>query len=564
MLLWHVDDPVAEPVSLLAHESDIVDLDFSPDGQYLATAGRDGTAHLWNLDHLVVEPQELEGGEAAVTSLAVSPDGRALVAGRADGTLALWDVSDPGLPSRPLANPSMEAGSIDSIIFGPDGTWVAAGSKGAAVHVWQLEDPDVEVLSMDLAGAGLGAMAISPDGNSIAVASDDGSVRTWTRTVPPTSDELPALGASIVELGYSTDGQWLAALDTGNASSIALQQPGASNQQTNQPTGFIRLWNVFDGRTLLLTRDEGSLTSMAFSPNGTELAASTSNGDLFTWSMQELDMKPEQAYQGNVRLDLLSFSPDGRWLAAATGAKQALVWDRNNPASSPRVLSGHDSELTIVEFSPDSAWLMTADRAGEVRIWDFDSSEGEPLLMTGHDAGISAAVFNPASDWVATGGEDGVLQLWTVSPARLSNLACRMAGRNMTLDEWQRAFPRNTYRPTCPALPVHPTLSEQAVSSARALFDDESGSAGEDAQLSAEERMSKAVQLLIHARNQNPALMIDPQVEAARLADRARARELVQQGKTTAQSGDVENAVALFEEAIALDSSLDLAPNRGS
>jgi WD40 repeat protein len=83
-----------EIVELHGHQGGIFDLDFTPDGKGLVSAGGmpDSSVIVWNAENLKIE-HTLEGHRGDVHSLAISPDSRFVVSGGVDRGAFLWDLS---------------------------------------------------------------------------------------------------------------------------------------------------------------------------------------------------------------------------------------------------------------------------------------------------------------------------------------------------------------------------------------------------------------------------------------------------------------------------------------
>lgn len=157
------------PLKKLKTGNDVFALSYSPDGAFLAAGGKEKTVRLWRVSDESTEGRPLEGHNDDVRALVFSPGGSMLATAGDDKSIILWNVADGSLQKRLLGHDNR----IIGLGISRDGhRLVSAESKRSEglLIVWDVKSGrQIKRFRTDRK---IEAMALSPDGRQVMVASD--------------------------------------------------------------------------------------------------------------------------------------------------------------------------------------------------------------------------------------------------------------------------------------------------------------------------------------------------------------------------------------------------------
>ncbi len=300
-------------------------------------------------------------------------------------------------------------GPVQGMAYSPDGRTLATASDDQTVRLWDVSDRDrPQPLGQPLTGHTnlVYGVAFAPDGRTLATTSVDRTVRLWDvsdRDRPgPLGQPLTGHTRDVVGLAFAPDGHTLAT---------------TSLDQT------VRLWDVSDrdrpqplGQPL--TGHTSAVLAVAFAPDGRTLATTSDDSTVRLWDVSDRDRvrplgQPLTGHTGTVFA--VAFAPDGRTLATGSGDKTVRLWDLSG-RELPRPLTGHTNVVTAVAFAPDGRTLATASSDRTVILWDLSDRDrplGQPL--TGHTELVFGVAYAPDGRTLATTSADRTVRLWDVS-----------------------------------------------------------------------------------------------------------------------------------------------------
>lgn len=356
---------------------------FSPDGQRLLTADKDGRQQLWAADS--GQPLGAPLGGQSWPSLAVfSPDGRRLVSVGADPRRLVFRDGQTGVALGPAV---IYPVPIVALAFGRRGLRLVTRGTGQSTQLWDGESgqPVAELLPGDHS---LSRVDFSAGASLLLTVSDDATIRLWdVQTGQPVGTVLRPAGP-LRSVALSPDMKWLATVGTDDSVRLWDSQTGEKR-----------------GKALL---QQAKINVLRFSPDSRRLLTAGSDGNARLWDVDSGQSLGEALRRGGAVSDA-QFSPDGRWIATASVDGNVRLWDGQSgqPLGEPLP---HPASVNRLVFSPDGGQLATASFNHPVRLWSVQAPS--PLARLPQAAAQRRATFSPDGERLLTAGGDGSARLW--------------------------------------------------------------------------------------------------------------------------------------------------------
>jgi len=171
---------------------------------------------------------------------------------------------------------------------------------------------------------------------------------------------------------------------------------------------------------MTVTEDD-AVRSLAYSPDGTVLAATGGNADDFAihlWDVASGQLIDALSKHTNIVWNL-AFSPNGQLLASASNDGTALIWDWKN-ATVLKILN-FPAQVVSVSFSPDGQILAIGgvdEPQGQVQnaaIWTFSVGSWESSIKFPEYINVVTLAYSLDGGTLVGGGTSRNVQVWRTS-----------------------------------------------------------------------------------------------------------------------------------------------------
>ena len=261
--------------------------------------------------------------------------------------------------------------------------------------------------------------SVAVSGTTIVSGGDDCVIYLW-----PSGTIVKEFDAPVSALAFSPNGVLLAAaagsqiyvIDLQSAEVMALGQVGKQPSLVFSPGGKslastsvdspceIHVWNLQTGGMRTLKGDWSGPNSIAFSPDGSTIAAADGDRSIRVWDLEAGTARV--IGRSNRQITSVAFLADGKRLAAGSWDETVRVW--NIQTGEMRTLAENCSCITHLVSNGDDR-IAASSLDGRIRVWDVETGRSRTV---GECYGLNAIAFTRA---VLTGSNDGAVRLWDVS-----------------------------------------------------------------------------------------------------------------------------------------------------
>jgi WD40 repeat protein len=442
--IWDVS--TGDCVKIIQDTSDIFAVAFSPNGQLMISCGP-SDATLWDI-RKGKRIRSLVGHQhGRIWTAAFSPHEPIVVTGSTDKTIKAWNIESGDC----LRTFSGHVERVKSVAFHPAGKIIASGSGDRRIKLWNLDTGECLQTLKGHVDA-ISSLMFSPDGTLLVSSSFDRTIKIWQMSSGLCLHTLQGHTGIVWAAVFSPDGTTLVSggddnsirfwdLQTGNCiktwqghtnailAVTYIEHPTQQNEwllASGSEDQIIRLWQPHDQSYLTsLEGHQGRILDFALSDNRHLLLSGSSDHTAKLWDLQTGECL--QTFCGHISwIWSVAFAADAQILATASEDTTIKVWNREGQCL--QTFKEHWGSVYTIAFSPDAKVLVSGSLDRTLKLWHVHTPKSVKTLNE-HKGSISAVIFSPDGEYFISGSKDQTIKIWSTSAGEcLQTLAGHTGG----------------------------------------------------------------------------------------------------------------------------------------